>query len=522
MKNFQTHFCFLFFLVLLNACGSVQETPLDLEDAAIEDGIIQFTFFHINDVYEIAPLEGGKVGGMARVASLFKQLKSENENVLFVHSGDFLNPSLLGTLKYKGERIKGRQMVEVMNQAGVDVVTFGNHEFDLKEKELQARLNESKFIWLGTNVLHQSGDTLEPFHKEYSGYKDFVPETYIWDIYDKDGTNVKVGIFGATVNSTPKDYVFYEDFYREAVKAYLELAAKVDVVVGLTHLEMIQDMKLASLLPSVPLIMGGHDHENIIDTIGQVVIAKADANAKTAYVHHFTYYKQSKTFALSSELVPITGEIPDEPQVGSTVEKWNNIQNELIGQIIADPYEVVYEAFLPLDGREKSVRNRQTNLGNIITAAMSAADTKPVDGAILNSGSIRLDDQLEGEVLAMDLFRAMPFGGSIFEVDMRGNLLKQVLDAGLENTGLGGYLQWDKIRFDAKNKTWKINDKPLSQQRNYRIAVSDYLLTGHESRLGFFTKENKDILKIDRPKKGDSNDLRSDIRKAVIAYLKKL
>jgi 5'-nucleotidase/UDP-sugar diphosphatase len=124
-------------ILLIFACNPSKK--LNDEDALIkqDDGIIEFQFFHINDVYEIAALENGKAGGMARVTTIFKELKAKNPNTFFIHAGDFLNPFLLGTLKYKGKRIRRKQMVEAMDASGVDLVTFGNHEFDIKEKDLQ-------------------------------------------------------------------------------------------------------------------------------------------------------------------------------------------------------------------------------------------------------------------------------------------------------------------------------------------------------------------------------------------------
>ncbi|MFT7055099.1 MAG: 2',3'-cyclic-nucleotide 2'-phosphodiesterase (5'-nucleotidase family), partial [Roseivirga sp.] len=115
---------------------------------------VDFIILQINDVYEIAPLEGGKVGGMARVATLRKQLLAENPNVITTLSGDFVSPSLTGTLKYENEKIAGKQMIEVMNAVGIDYVVPGNHEFDLKENEIQQRIDESQFTWTTTNVRH--------------------------------------------------------------------------------------------------------------------------------------------------------------------------------------------------------------------------------------------------------------------------------------------------------------------------------------------------------------------------------
>ena len=94
---------------------------------------------------------------------------------MLVHAGDFLNPSLIGTLRYEGERIKGRQMVEVMNAMGFDIAVLGNHEFDIGEEDLQKRINESTFDWISTNTYQVCGEKVYPFFKEVDGKKRFFP-----------------------------------------------------------------------------------------------------------------------------------------------------------------------------------------------------------------------------------------------------------------------------------------------------------------------------------------------------------
>ncbi|MGB0892404.1 MAG: metallophosphoesterase, partial [Flavobacteriaceae bacterium] len=158
-----------------------------------DDGKIDFTFLQLNDVYEIAPIQGGKFGGMARVETVHQDLLKENPNIMLVMAGDFLNPSLLGTLKVDGERLRGKQMVEVMNAMNFDLVAFGNHEFDLPEKDLQKRLNESKFDWISANVKQKTKNGSELFYKEIDGKKVPTKETFIKEFTDADGTKIKVG-----------------------------------------------------------------------------------------------------------------------------------------------------------------------------------------------------------------------------------------------------------------------------------------------------------------------------------------
>ncbi|MEL6923931.1 MAG: bifunctional metallophosphatase/5'-nucleotidase [Bacteroidota bacterium] len=482
---------------------------------------ISFTFLQINDVYEIAPLEGGRVGGMARVAQLKKDLLAENENLLFVHAGDFLNPSLIGTMKHEGSRIKGKQMVEVMNEAGVDLVAFGNHEFDLDEEDLQKRINESTFQWLGGNVLQNVDGKQQPFGRETAGGKETFSKTYVWQVPTDDGGMIKVGIFGSTLPSNKQPYVFYKDWMSEVKKDYAMLKANCDIVIGLTHHEVEDDIKIAEALPSLPLIMGGHDHDNMFEQVGTVKIAKADANAKTAYVHRLTYEPATKKTVVRSELIQINDEMKSEPEVAVTVNRWNQIADESFRKDGFDPNEVVAVLKVPLDGRESSIRHKQTNLGSVVANAMMRVAKESPDGAILNSGSIRVDDQLKGNLTQFDIIRTLPFGGKIFEVEMTGKLLKQVLDTGLANKGTGGYLQLSKIKYDSNLKQgWTINGQPLSENTNYKVAISDFLLTGLEAGLDFLTKDNADILNIYEPTSDDRNDLRNDIRLATIEFLK--
>lgn len=505
-------------LLLLGACKTTQNSVTTPKD----DGKIEVVFLHINDVYEINPLENGKVGGMARLATVKKNLVAKNKNLLTVHAGDFLNPSLIGSLKFEGQRIRGKQMVEMMNVIGVDLVTFGNHEFDLNMPDLQMRLNESDFDWLGTSVLQRTKEgeleKLEPFYKMKGGKKAFCPETFIWEVEDADGTKAKIGIFGTTIDSNPKDYVYYEDHYQAAIQAYLELAAKTDVVVGLTHLELLQDLKLASMLPNVPILMGGHDHDNMKHTVGNVVIAKADANAKSAYIHRLILDKNTGKVQLHSDLKKITDAIVDDPKAAAVAEKWNVILKSEISKIISNPDEVIYVAKEPLDGLEKHIRHHATNLTDIIAASFAVSE-EGIEASILNGGSIRIDDYITGEVTPVDIFRTLPFGGDLAIVDIKGSLLQEVLNVGWQNKGVGGFLHWHNIEYNKDTKQWSLNGKPLDVAVVYTIAMPSFLLTGNESGMNFLTKDNPGIVKVHEIPEGS---LRTDVRKVVIDYLKKI
>jgi 2',3'-cyclic-nucleotide 2'-phosphodiesterase (5'-nucleotidase family) len=484
-----------------------------------EDDIIKFTFLQLNDVYEIGALGGGEFGGMDRVETLHKQLLKENPNTMMFLAGDFLNPSLLGNVKYKGERIKGKQMIDVMNAMNFDLVTFGNHEFDLSEELLQERIDSSNFKWISTDVRHLLKDsTVVPFYRNTAnGGKEEFPKTVIINLKDEDGTSVKIGFFSATINSNPMPFVQYSDFYEYAKNAYNNLRTKTDIVFGLTHLKISQDKLLAKMLPDVPLLMGGHEHYNMMVPVGNVKIAKADANARTVYVHRITYNKKTKKVDVKSELVEISPKIRSDKEIAKIIDGWQSILNKKIEEYSPKAYEVIYIAKEPLNGMDDAVRSEQTNLGKLIAESMAYGFDYKVDGALVNGGSMRIDDMLKGKITGVDVFRVMPFGGSIIKVKLTGKLLKRVLNYGRISKGEGAYLQRYNFEYNKNSKLWLIKNKPISDNRIYTIAFSDYLLKGYD--IPFLKPENKDVIDIYKPAE---DELNSDIRRVFIHFLKHL
>lgn len=477
---------------------------------------IVIKLLHVNDVYEIAPLGGGKIGGLARVAHISDSIKNKYPNTYLVMAGDFLNPSLLGTLTFNGERIKGGQMIEAMNAAGFDLATFGNHEFDLSETELQARLNESNFQWTSANVFQKKGDDLHTFYTIKNNDSISIPETVTYDIDIDEEYPVRLGFFSVTLDSNPQDYVYYSDFMLEGKSAYTSLQQQgADIIIGLTHLEVEQDIALAQSLPDLDLVMGGHEHTNMLVPAGNTVIAKADANAKTMYIHTLTFNYKNETLARDSQLVVIDDKVPSQAATSGVVKKWDAILQAEITKVIDQPNKVIYTTKTPWDGTDSAGRSKQTNLGAIITAAMSQSFDTPVDAAIVNGGSFRVDDMLVGDITPIDIFRILPFGGAVKKVQIKGSLLSKVLDYGKQARGTGAYLHYHHIT--ESEQGWLLQNKPIDQTTIYSIAMSDFLLKGYD--IPFLTTENEGVMEVYTP---TQNEPACDIRKAVISYLKEL
>ena len=482
-----------------------------------DDGIINITFIQMNDVYEIQPLESGGSGGMARVATMKKKSLSKNPNSYLIMAGDFLSPSIYNSLKVDGQRVRGRQMVEAMNVAGTDIAIFGNHEFDITENELQSRINESKFQWISSNTFHRINNKSNPFIKDNKITREEFPETYILNIKDQDGTTAKVGFIAITLPFNKANYVTYTDPLETAFNLFNKIKDSCDFVVAITHQAMEDDILLAEKLPQLALIMGGHEHDMRHQKVGNVWITKAHANAASVFLDDITLNKNTGNLITTTELVYLNDNVQLDSATSVVVKKWEDISNKNFASLGFDAKNVIIKNGDSLDGREANIRSKSTNLTKLIVKAMEAA-TPQSTVSIVNSGSIRVDDQLFPPITQYDIIRTLPFGGSIMEVDMKGKLLTKILSTGLTNIGIGGYLQYsDKLNY--QNGFWSISGVPIKPDDIYRVALSDFLLTGGEANLEFLTDKNSDIIKI-YPAVTDLNDPRSDIRLAVIKYLK--
>lgn len=468
------------------------------------------TFLHINDVYEIAPLNNGKEGGMARVAQVYKELKAQNPHTYFVLAGDFISPSVIGTLRQDGKRIQGKHMIEVLNAAGLDYATFGNHEFDYDDPAptvLQERLDESDFAWVIGNIRQRSGVTSRPFTRKGTP----LPTT---TLLQSGGINVGLLAVCIPVN---KEYLEITDPLETAERDYAALAKQADVVVALTHLDKADDRRLAQRLPELGLVMGGHDHDNMLERVGNVVVAKADANAKTAYVHTLHFDRKKKLSRVESTLLTIDDTLPEDPATRLVVEKWQGIASESFRQLGFAPDEVVYTTSVPWDGREKTVRTEYGALTSAIASSMFEA-FEGNDLAVFNGGSVRVDDVLEGPVSQYDIVRILPFGGGISQVRMTGDLLHKVLEAGRLNRGKGGFLHHSGASYDTATQQWRIGTQALDKARSYQVTLPDFLLTGKEFGMSFLVAEHPGILARLQP---ESSAPQADIRKVFIQYLRK-
>ncbi len=473
-----------------------QALPRSLAPAHRGADVVHVTLLHMNDVYEIVPLDGGRSGGLARVATLRQRLVERNPNSLLLLGGDVFSPSAIGIAKVDGHRLAGRPMLSVLNAVGVDYATFGNHEFDLKRGELLEYLADSRFEWVSSNVTDPEGHAMPG-----------VVRDEIVTFENAAGERFRLGMFGLTLDSNRADYVRYADPVESARKAIRRLESKgVDFIIALTHQAIEDDEALLERFPAIDLVLGGHEHDNFQRWRGGGrlrPILKADANARSLYRVDLYFDASTGEVRVETAIVPVDERIPLDPSVDEVVRSWMGVAFDAYRRQGLDPARVVARTDLPLDGRSKVVRASANGLTSLIADSMRRAYAQ-ADLSVFNSGSIRIDDIVPpGELTFYDLIRILPYGGQVALVEIDGALLAEILEQGVRNRGTGGFLQWSGVERTADG--WRIAGRALSTDRRYTVAMMDFLLTGRETGLDYLTPDHPGLKVVDP---GQGTDIR--------------
>lgn len=266
---------------------------------------------------------------------------------------------------------------------------------------------------------------------------------------------VELGVIGLTIEKNQKDYQVFTDVEQTAKTQveHLRDQVGVDGLIALTHINRADDIKLLESVPGIDLSLGGHDHVNSFDCVGSRCVAKADANAVTVYVHRLIWDTNGKTPKLTkinSHLITVDESIPSDPEVLTMIDCWFDKADRLFK--IANPDAKPLKAPIadlkstPLDAREVAVRNPLgSNFTRLYTKAMLDLtnsglnpDIRPVDFALLNGGSIRLDDYIgPGLVTGYDVVKTLPFGGDFVTVLIPIDTLAKLLKTSWVDTPVG-------------------------------------------------------------------------------------
>ena len=420
------------------------------------------TILQINDVYSTVPIDG--VGGLARVATIKRQLTAAGHRAVMLLAGDFLSPSVASSF------FKGEQMVETLNAAGLDIATLGNHEFDFGDDLLIERMQQSKFRYVISNVVDTK--TRRPI----GGASPYIVETY---------GPLKVGYIGLvlTTSEISRDKLTHTritDPFAAAAR-YVPLLKQrgATVIVAITHLAFADDRRLAQRFPQIDLIVGGHEHFPITATENRTLISKAGSDAR--WVARIDVERPpGGPVGRFYDLMPVTNAIPDEPATAAVADGYE--------QRLGTQLDIVVGATrVPLDAVNQHVRASETNLGDLFADAMRA--DAGADVGLMNAGSIRGDRLYPaGPLTARALLAMHPFGNVICKIDVSGRILLQALNSGVAKLPdvAGQFPQVSGLTMvvdrnapaGSRVRDVQVNGQPLDPAKTYTVALPDFVLKG--------------------------------------------
>jgi len=460
--------------ILLAACATTG-TPV-LESSGV-------TFVHLNDTYRVGDVEDGTAGGFSRVVTVIRGLQAEGKDVRILHGGDFLYPSLESSLW------RGEQMVDAFNFMDALAPMYavaGNHEFDPRTPEsLISAVRTSQFDWLGDNY-------------EFATGEDDV-DNALKSAFTFESNGKTIGIFSLSIHpddgGNTRDYLPMQKDYAGIAEKVIEdfENAGVDAIIGVTHLHMWQDKELARLRakhPKFVFIVGGHEHEPEFSpfTEHSAAVMKGASNARVIWTIDLSFDAAGAPSITTQEVV-LDRLVMRDTEYDVLAAKWHERLLETYPFLVA----TVGEAALPLDGREVTVRNEESNWGTFIADQMRGAFGKPAaDLAFINGGTLRIDDFVQGDIQFEDLGRTFGFSSFLRHTSVSGKEFRQILEAGYRGFGpsKGYFPQVSGFRV-CVDRSRNEGDRIISLQipsengwaeivddREYSLVVPDYLFGG--------------------------------------------
>lgn len=400
------------------------------------------TILHTNDLHshllgfspniDYSPLKTGDdatVGGWSRITAVIKSEKAKRTNpTLVLDAGDFL----MGSLFHMVAREEGLEL-RLLKEMGYDVITLGNHEFDLMPEGLARILTSA----------HRKGGMPEIvfsnaiFDKQNSG-DDTLEEIFarglIRPYIVKQVQGIRVGFYGilgrdaAEVSPFAKPLKFKDPINasRELVKTLRE-NEKVDMVICLSHSgiqtnkALSEDDRLAKEVPGIDIIISGHTHTKLTAPliVNKTIIVQAGSFGKHLGALDIAY-ERGEVKLKGFKLLDINDTIPGDEKIQKRVESYIGIINK---RILKDHQLDFYQVLGKTDF-DLRVLDDECNLGNLIADSIRWGANRfdydekdpitKVVVAIESNGVIR-DDLLKGKtgkIAVCDLFRTVPLGAS--------------------------------------------------------------------------------------------------------------
>ncbi len=444
------------------------------------------TILHTNDLHahdESFRERGNLIGGLARIGHLIGTIRKNTPNVLAIDAGDIFQ----GTPYFKFYH--GAVEVGLLNLAGYDIYTPGNHEFDDGSDNLAKQLQAAKFDVISANI-------------DASGVPDLAK--IIKPSVIKTVGGKKVGFVGAItpdleqislttglVHIKDKDADWLKPIRQEVEKLKAEGITRIILV---THVGLERDKELAEAIPDIDVIVGGHSHTRL----EQPVVVKHPDGSQTIIVQTGCYGralgKLKLAFDAQGRLIPadldyhlinIADHIYEDKNMAAFIA-------ERAGPVQALRRKKVAVALDDFDNRFNQY-SWDSPIGDLICDALVEAGTKY--GATIsfeNRGGIR--GRLERGPITMEkVEEILPFENHLTFATISGKILLKALEHSVGG-GLGGPffdVHGLKLAYDptkpsgsrvvfamAQDARGRWHD--IDPEAKYKIAINDYSFNAGE------------------------------------------
>ncbi|MBR4905100.1 MAG: bifunctional metallophosphatase/5'-nucleotidase [Selenomonadaceae bacterium] len=434
----------------------------------------ELVIFHTNDMHARVQTtdDGGKSIGLAEMAAAVKEVKSKNPATLWFDAGDTFHGMPMITIS------KGENMVLLLNEAGLDAMTAGNHDFNYGSAQLEKLNKELNFPLLDANVVRKG-----------NGKRIFKP----YKIFKLNG--IKVGVFGLSTpetaykaNPTKLTAVEFLNPVETAQIMIKKLRPKCDVLIALMHMGVDASSeytgeRIARETKGIDLIVDGHSHTALADgeLVGDTLIVQAGCyehflgRATIEVENHKIVSKKAEL--LDADEVKEIAPVPDKNILTALVEV-NKRAEELLNEVVAHSDK-------QLSSYRLLVRRNESELGNLAADAFRwAAKT---DIGVCNGGDLRYDLPA-GDLTRRDIMAIFPFGNTLRIAEIDGKTIRAMLEHSVEfyPASFGGFFNVSGMTFSydpsqpggSRVKEIFVDGQPLDENKIYTIALTDFMTAG--------------------------------------------
>jgi 2',3'-cyclic-nucleotide 2'-phosphodiesterase / 3'-nucleotidase len=446
--------------------------------------------------------------GIAKVATLIKEARKNDPDLLLVDSGDTIQGTPLEYLHNRRNNTPPDPMMLAMNALHYDAMTVGNHEYNFGLKVVEKARSEAKFPWLSANT-YQTQVKGEPsnYHKPY---------------LVKEVQGVRVGILGLTTPGIPnwENKPNYEGLeFRETVseaKKWVKVLReneKVDLVVIPMHMGIEEDLRtgtpnpsqvpnenaaiaIARQVPGPDVILMGHTHRDVPSLVVNGVLL-TQANRWASHLARVDLYLEKgedsrwHVIAKSARTIPVTEKTEIDPEVAKIGEPYDKETQAWLGRTIGQSSE---------DLTSQGCRFRDTAIIDLIQRVQLEGGKADISMAACFNPEARIP---KGPVTVRDIAGLYEYENTLVTLELTGQQVKDALEHSaryfkeyqlgkslndLVDTRIPGY-NFDMAEgvtydldltkpFGQRVQNLKFKGQPLSPTQKLRVVTNNYRVNG--------------------------------------------